>query len=255
MLMTSLSPPLGPRDLGTGALLTRTVIAAVVTIAFTVLARKLRGVTPSGALAGATVAFLLYISAGPGAFFALVAVFVLALAATRFGYSRKLALGTAERKSGRRASQVIANLGVATVAALLFAVTRAPLALLAMTAGFAEAAADTVSSECGQAVSTQARLITTWRPVRAGTDGGVTLAGTVAGAAAGLLVCVACSLLGQIPYFATAVAWIAAIAGMFVDSALGGTLERRGWLNNDQVNFLSTAAAAVIALVLYRVWP
>ena len=255
MLMTSLPPPIPLRDLGTGALLVRAVAAAVVTIAFTVLARKLHGVTPSGGIAGATVAFILYMSAGPGAFVALVSVFVLALAGTRFGYSRKVALGTAERRSGRRASQVIANLGIATLSALAFAITRAPLALLAMTAGFAEAAADTVSSECGQALSAQARLITTWRSVRAGVDGGVTLAGTIAGAAAGLFVCVVCSLLGQIPYVAIAVAWMAAIAGMFVDSVLGGTLERRERLNNDQVNFLSTAAAAAIALVLYRVWP
>ncbi len=42
--------------------------------------------------------------------------------ATRFGRSRKQRLGTAEKGDGRRASQVLANLGVASVAAVLFAI-------------------------------------------------------------------------------------------------------------------------------------
>ena len=40
---------------------------------------------------------------------------------------------------------------------------------------------------------------------------------------------------------------LAAIAGLFVDSLLGALPERRGWLNNDAVNFLSSLAAAVLA--------
>jgi uncharacterized membrane protein len=38
-----------------------------------------------------------------------------------------------------------------------------------------------------------------------------------------------------------------AVAGLFVDSLLGATAERIGWLNNDAVNFLSTLAASLIA--------
>jgi uncharacterized membrane protein len=40
---------------------------------------------------------------------------------------------------------------------------------------------------------------------------------------------------------------------LFFDSLLGATLERRGWLNNDAVNFLSTASAAAFALGLLAV--
>ena len=35
--------------------------------------------------------------------------------------------------------------------------------------------------------------------------------------------------------------------GLFFDSLLGATLERRGRINNDAVNFLSTLAAALFA--------
>jgi uncharacterized membrane protein len=48
----------------------------------------------------------------------------------------------------------------------------------------------------------------------------------------------------------TAAAALGAVGGLFVDSLLGATIERRGWLNNDAVNFLSTLAAALIATML-----
>jgi uncharacterized membrane protein len=38
------------------------------------------------------------------------------------------------------------------------------------------------------------------------------------------------------------------VFGLLFDSLLGAILERRGWLNNDAVNFLSTLSAALFAL-------
>jgi uncharacterized protein (TIGR00297 family) len=227
--------------------------AIAVTAVFTVAARWLRGVSASGAAAGALVSFLLYVSAGPGAFVELVTVFVLALIATRFGYSRKQRLGTAEKSEGRTASQVFANLGVATVACVLFAMRGEAILLLACAAALAEAAADTVSSEYGQAYSDHARLITTWEVVGAGTDGGITLAGTTAGAVAALIVSLVSGGVRLIPWSWVAVAGLAGFLGMLVDSALGACLERRRFLNNDAVNFVSTLFAAIVAFLVGRV--
>ena len=56
--------------------------------AFTAIARYIRGVSRSGALAGALACFLLYACAGPGAIIALLSVFVLAWVTTRFGSQR-----------------------------------------------------------------------------------------------------------------------------------------------------------------------
>ena len=39
--------------------------------------------------------------------------------------------------------------------------------------------------------------------------------------------------------------------GLLFDSLLGATLERRGWINNDAVNFLSTGSAAAFALAIF----
>jgi uncharacterized protein (TIGR00297 family) len=121
---------------------------------------------------------------------------------------------------------------------------------VAMIAALAEAAADTVSSEIGQAIGGMPVLITTRKRHPPGTDGAVSLAGTIAGCiSAALLVLTAMPTLRLDPCQA-ALAWAAAICGLFADSLIGATLERRGYLNNDLVNFLSTGIAALLALLI-----
>jgi len=226
-------------------------IAGAVTLAFSALARWIRGVSPSGAIAGAIVCFLLYAGAGPGAFAGLVSVFALAWITTRLGYQRKQRLGTAEKQDGRTASQVLANRGVAASCAALYAASQGKaIFLLATAAALSEAAADTVSSELGQASSEKARLITTWEQVPAGTDGGVSLIGTLAGIAAATLVSLVCVLTGLLAWKWLGTSVAAAVLGMVADSYLGAWLERRQLLNNDSVNFLSTLVAAGAASLL-----
>jgi uncharacterized protein (TIGR00297 family) len=202
----------------------------------------------------------------------LIAVFVLTFAATKIGRAKKERLGTAESKRGRNAAQVAANLGVAALAAYPLVVS-APerilqtsfqaIASFSALAALAEAAADTVSSEIGQIMGGQPRLITTLRRVEPGTDGGITAAGTLAGVAAAFLV-TAVGFWSMRGSRGVASYWVSitlcAIGGVFgllFDSLLGATLERRQWLNNDAVNFLSTLSAvlfsiAVVAIVTWK---
>lgn len=224
--------------------------ALAVTLAFTGLARWVRGVTFSGAIAGAVVCFLLYAGAGPAAFFALVSVFALTWITTRMGYRRKQVLGTAENREGRTGTQVLANLAVSAGCAALFVATGNIVFPLAIAAALSEAAADTVSSELGQARNEEARLITTWKSVPAGTDGGVSVAGTLGGVGAATLVSLVCALGGLVSMRQLGIPILAGVLGMIADSYLGALLERRKLLNNDWVNFLGTVTAAAVAIAI-----
>ena len=226
------------------------VIAAAVTVGFALLARALRGVSRSGMCAGGAACFLLFAGVGPSAFAALATLFLLTWAATRLGYRRKQELGLAEQGDGRSAWQVLANLAVAALGAVLFGVTGSRLWLVAAAAALAEAATDTVASEVGQSRSRTTLLITTWKPVPAGTDGGITLAGTIAGTVAGLMIAAVSTLGGIVPHAHLWIPFIAGFVGMLMDSVLGATFQRRGWMNNEAVNLFGTLAAAAVAYAI-----
>jgi uncharacterized protein (TIGR00297 family) len=228
----------------------RLAIAGGVTLGFALLARVLRGVDRSGMVAGGGACFLLFAAAGPSGFAVLASLFLLTWISTRFGYRRKQDLGLAERGDGRSAWQVLANLAVASLASLAFALTGNRAWLFASVAALAEAATDTVASEIGQTQGHTAVLITSWKPVAVGTDGGITIAGTLAGAAAGVLIATVAAGSGIVP---RAQLWIPAAAGfvgMLVDSFLGATLQRRGTMNNEAVNFFGTVIAAALAYAI-----
>lgn len=231
----------------------RALPASLVTLAFAAAAFGLRGVTASGAVAGAVISLLLYLQAGLGAFLTLLAVFLLTLAATRLSYARKQRLGTAEAREGRDALQVGSNLYLAAALMVPAAISEDPaIFLMGATAVLAEVAADTVSSEVGQAASTEARLITTFERVPAGTNGGISLWGTAAGGTASWLVSAVAAMAGVIAWRGVPWTAVAGIFGMIVDSFLGATLEQRRLLGNNRVNALSTAAAAVFVLLLLK---
>ncbi len=197
-----------------------------------------------------------------------LAVSLLAFAATRAGHRQKERLGTAEARRGRSAAQVAANLGLAALVASepvriwllnsrwlpLRAHSGTLMPAMAL-AALAEAAADTVSSEIGQVLGGRPRMITTLHAVEPGTDGAVSVAGTLAGLVAAAIVAGTGSWAMRGDWSLFTLSCACAIFGLVFDSLLGATLERKGWLNNDAVNFLSSASAAALALLLLALVP
>jgi uncharacterized protein (TIGR00297 family) len=246
------------------------LIAATVSALFALAAWRMKAATPAAAACGGLICLdLITLSGRPddgsifqSGFAPLIMLFVLTHAATRFRAARKQGGATPEDKHGRNAAQVIANLGIAPAVSLecywLFGqfprTANGPAIFvslqLSMLAALAEATADTVSSEVGQAVGGRPFLITNFSRVARGTDGAISAAGTFAGIIGAALI----AIIG-VPSLAISsrqmiAVLTAATAGLLFDSLLGATLERRGWLGNDLVNFASTCFAAVVIQLL-----
>ncbi len=215
--------------------------------------------SPGGALAALAVGALVAIGTGWAGVALLLAFFLPATLLTPGG-------------GRRRAVQVLANGGIAAAAALL---ARAHPAWGAAFAGaLAAAAADTWATEIGGRSRQLPRLITTGRPVAAGTSGGVTWLGTAAGAAGAAFIAAVAALLGMVRPGWAALAGAGGFAACLADSLLGATLQARyrcatcgtvcetprpccgripalagglRWMTNDTVNLLATAAGAVVA--------
>jgi uncharacterized protein (TIGR00297 family) len=220
----------------------RFLTALAITAGFALMAWFAGGVNISGALAGSAVAFIMA-ARDLRMFLALLIVFAVTLVATRVGYARKQQLRTAESAGGRSAAQAMANLGIA---ALVVAVAGSGWPLLAL-AALAEAAADTSSSEIGMAFPAKTWMITTFKPVPAGADGGISFLGTIAALAGAASVALAAAATRMAPAHQIATIILAGFFGTIIDSLLGAIFERRGWLDNDLVNLLSTTAAVGMA--------
>lgn len=223
--------------------LSAAVLAGLATIAF-------RWLTPGGALAAVTVGLALFWGSGPPALGLLLLFFVSSSAWTtagRRGRSGRVAAADESDARGRTARQVLANAGVAAVAAVAGRVGWLPGTEAAIVGALAAATADTWATEIGVWAARRTRLVTSWRPVAPGVSGGVSAPGTLGGVAGAGLVGIAAALFldgGVVGW--TALAVMSGAAGAGADSVAGATLERRGGIwNNDTVNLLGTAVGGL----------
>jgi uncharacterized protein (TIGR00297 family) len=244
-----------------------------ISVAFAGLVLSLRAATVAGAIFGGMISFLLVNGTASSQYTIvrsglapLALLFVLTFLATRAGRRVKAQAGLAEKRHGRSSAQVVANLSIAGLAVSArgfelgggvccgtpyYKVWVWPVMMMCL-AAMVEATADTVSSEIGQAFGGRPVMLLTLQRVDRGTDGAVTLLGSLAGITGGAFVAAVGMWALRLRPSQAAIALFAGICGLFFDSFLGATVERRGWIGNDLVNFISTLFAAIFAAVVFR---
>jgi uncharacterized protein (TIGR00297 family) len=218
------------------------------------LSFRLRLLSRGGTLAGFAIGFLIYGSLGWRGWTVLMGFFLGGTLATKFRFSDKQRMGVAQGEGGRRRwRHAWANAGVGVLCALAAWAcdgagrhAQAEALRWAFVGSFAAALSDTLSSEFGQLAGRAPRLITTGEEVPVGTDGGITLTGTLMGLLGAALLSLLGRSIGLTPVRATLPLLLAGLAGNLLDSWLGATFERRGRLNNESVNFLNTLGGALL---------
>ena len=230
----------------------RVPAALALNLAVAAAGYRARTVTLTGAIVGALIGLTIYLSTGWQGWGLLLVTFVAASAASRLGLTRKVLLGIAEERGGRRgAGNAIANTGVAAVASVVALAGADPdLARIAFVAALVAGGSDTIASEIGKAWGRQTWSITSLARVQPGTSGAMSLEGTVAGIAGAAGLGLAAIALALIPRSELWIVVASATAGSLLESWLGATLEAPGILNNDMLNFINTAAAALVAVAV-----
>ena len=231
-----------------------------------------KSVNFSGALGGWVLGTIIIVCAGWPLYVALLAFFVTGTAVTKLGYQRKAKAGLAQEGGGRRGfSHAFSNVGVAAICAIAVmrgsrteetALELMTLAYLMGIASLATAAADTTASEIGQLIGRRAFLPLTLQRVPVGTEGAISIEGTLAGAFGGAIVAIAGVLAFDYRFprpsgpetGVTAMLLVAAcaFAGSYLESIAGSWNRKRiPPIPNGVLNFFNTAAGA---LLMYGAW-
>jgi len=202
-----------------------------------------------------------------------------------------------DKGSQRDLGQALANAGAGALIAVLFYFIPDTRLLAAFVGAMATVNADTWATEIGVLSKQSPRLITTWQRVEPGTSGGVSVQGTLATLAGGLVIGLAAfglialegglggagfarygGSIGSLALPLLGIAALGGLAGSLFDSLLGATLQAiywseprqketekridpdgtpnrllRGfrWLNNDLVNFTSSAFGGLVAALVW----
>tara|TARA_B100001093_G_scaffold471349_1_gene493543 strand:+ start:312 stop:1079 length:768 start_codon:yes stop_codon:yes gene_type:complete len=185
---------------------------------------------------------------------AVVAYLVLGSLVTKLGFARKQELGLAEGRGGRRGPEnVWGSAFTGLVLALLIAarIGSPTLLLIGFSASFAAKLADTFGSEIGKRWGRNTLLITNLRRVPAGTEGAVSVEGTLASAVGSLLMTIVMALFGLLHSGAAfALVLVVGFIATLLESLLGALgQDRWPWLSNELVNGLQTAWAAGLAII------
>ncbi len=232
----------------------RIMLGLMVNLLFAWLALRSKSIDKMGAFSAILIGTVITAGFDLAGFALMAGFFLVGSTVTKLGYARKTALGIAQEKGGARGwRNAFANGGIPALLALCGVLSQGPLHaafLIAYAAAVATAAADTCSSEIGKAYGKRTFLITTFRPVPAGTEGAVSIEGTLGGLFGAAFIASLGVLTGLFQAEGALIVTLAGFLGSLAESVIGTVAEKRGWLDNHALNALNTAIGAAIATLI-----
>lgn len=231
----------------------------LIAIAF-LLPKKL--LTPAGYVNAWLLGVIVWTALGAQAYATTLFYFFAGSAVTKVGMATKEAYGIAEERGGVRGpgnvwgsalTATLCALGIILITALAPGTLSwwQPLLTLGFVASFSTKLSDTTATEIGKAYGQRTFLVTTLQPVSRGTEGAVSLEGTLAGIVGSAALASVAWLCGLITPAGICICIVAAFIATTVESLIGATIEGKfGWLTHDVVNIINTTVGALVALTL-----
>lgn len=235
---------------------------SILLLVSTAIPKKL--LTPAGAINAWGLGVVVWGTLGWRGYGVVMFYFLVGSAVTRIGMAQKEAAGIAEKRGGARGPEnvwgsaftaMVCAIGVAAIKLGWLNPGWESLLILGYVASFATKLSDTTASEVGKAYGKSTFLITTLKPVPRGTEGAISLEGTIAGIIGGILISLVAYSLGLITFTSVITCTIAAFVATNIESVIGATLQSDlGWLSNELVNVINTIVGAVVAISIAIYW-
>ena len=237
-------------------LLNSFIIGFIINFLLIFVFRRYPIMTKGGWMSAGVLGTLLWGSLGWKGWMSVVLYLLLGSLVTKVGFKYKNKLGIAEKRGGRRGPEnVLGSASTGLFLALMIKLNLANLILLKVgfAASFAAKLADTFGSEIGKRYGKNTFLITTFKKVRQGTEGAISLEGTIASLFGALIMSFAMFILGFITiekgFF---IVCFSGFAATIFESFIGATFQDKYNLSNEAVNAIQTGFSATLAIFLYK---
>ena len=212
--------------------------------------------TKSGWISAGILGTLLWGSLGWKGWISVVIYFALGSLVTKLGFKYKNKLGIAEKRGGRRGPEnVLGSASTGLFFALMIKLNLGNLILLnvGFAASFVAKLADTFGSEIGKRYGNNTFLITTFKKVSQGTEGAISLEGTIASLFGSLLMSYVMFILGFIPIEKVfLIVSFSGFAATIFESYIGAIFQDKFHLTNEAVNSIQTSFSAALSIFLYK---
>ena len=215
--------------------------------------------TPAGIIHAWILGVIVWGSLGWAGYAVVALYFVAGSAVTRVGLAEKEATGIAEKRSGARGPENVwgsaATAALCAIGVIGAIATNSPQFIpwlwLGYVASFSTKLSDTFASEIGKAYGKRTFSMITLQPVPAGTEGAVSLEGTIAGVIGSFLIAITGWSVGLISPLGMVLCVLAAFIGTTAESFIGATLQGKfNWMTNEVVNAINTLIGAITAIGL-----
>ena len=227
--------------------------------------------TPAGYGNAWLLGVIIWLAFGWQGYVTIVFYFFIGSAVTKVGMAEKEALGIAEARGGMRGPGNVWGSALTGAVCGLVAITLQvsasqtlqlsqpgiiypfwqSLLALGFVASLSTKLSDTAATEIGKAYGKRTFLITTLSSVPKGTEGAVSLEGTLAGVVGSLALAAVAYGTGLVGPVGILICAIAAFIATTIESLIGATVEEElSWLTHDWVNIINTTIGAIIAITL-----
>tara|TARA_B100000965_G_scaffold363785_1_gene346827 strand:- start:3423 stop:4172 length:750 start_codon:yes stop_codon:yes gene_type:complete len=221
--------------------------------------QKLPFLTKKGWIHAGVLGTLLLGSVGWKGWISVCVYLLLGTLVTKIGYKNKASRGIAEARGGLRGPENVWG-SAATGCSLAILSCLFPENLTLFMVGFASSftakLSDTFSSEIGKRFGKRTFLITSLKSVEPGTEGAISIEGSVAGLLGSLIMTVVMINLAIIS--GLSVAFIVLLSGFLatiIESYIGAVAQNKiNWLTNELVNSIQTSISAMISIYLYLIF-
>ncbi len=219
-------------------------------------AQRLPFLTKKGWIHAGVLGTLLLGSIGWNGWVAVCIYLLFGTLVTKIGYKNKASRGIAEARGGKRGPENVWGSAATGCSLALFSCIWPDylnLFMIGFASSFTAKLSDTFSSEIGKRFGKKTFLITTLKLVPPGTEGALSIEGSVAGLLGSLIMTVVMLNLSIVSGLSVAfIVFLSGYLATILESYIGALVQNQiEWMTNELVNSIQTSLAAIISIFLY----